>query len=92
MSEITVRALDDHAFGVELREGDVTTSHRVIVPPGMVDDLQLTDVDPEVLVRESMGFLLEREPPTSVLAEFSLADIAGYFPEYYDELVTRVRP
>lgn len=92
MTEIRVGALDDDTYGVELREGDITTHHRVRVPPEMVDDLRLTDVDPEVLVRESMKFLLEREPSTSVLAEFSLTDIQGYFPEYYDELVTRARP
>jgi hypothetical protein len=91
VSEITVRPLDDHTFGVELREGETTTDHKVTVPPGMVDDLGLGDVDPELLVRESMAFLLEREPPTSVLREFALSDIQEYFDEYYDELTTRVR-
>jgi hypothetical protein len=91
VSEITVRPLDDHTFGVELREGETTTDHKVTVPPEMVDDLGLGDVDPERLVRESMAFLLEREPPTAVLREFALSDIQEYFGEYYDELATRVR-
>lgn len=90
MSEITVTALDGGAFGVEVREGDVQTSHRVTVPPDMVEDLGLGEVDPEVLVRESVHFLLEREPATSILPEFALSDIQGYFDEYYEELARRV--
>ena len=90
MSEITVTPMDDRHYGVQLREGDVTTTHRVAVPPAMVEDLGLTDVDPDVLVRESMAFLLEREPATSILPEFALSDIQRFFDDYYDELARRV--
>ena len=90
MSEITVTALDDGAFGVEIRQGDVTTNHRVTVPEGMVDELGLEDIEPDVLVRQSVDFLLEREPPTSILPEFALSDIQKYFGEFYDELRRRV--
>ncbi len=90
MSEITVTALDAGAFGVEIRQGGTTTNHRVTVPEDMVDDLGLGDVDGEVLVRESIGFLLEREPPTSIMSEFALTDIQRFFGEYYDEIGRRV--
>ncbi|HEX2275199.1 MAG TPA: hypothetical protein VHG90_15130 [Acidimicrobiales bacterium] len=90
MSEITVTPFDDGAFGVEIRQGDVTTNHRVTVPEGMVDELGLEDIEPDVLVRQSVDFLLEREPPTSILPEFALSDIQKYFGEYYDELRRRV--
>ena len=90
MSEITVTALDDGAFGVEIRQGEGSTNHRVTVPEGMVDDLGLGQVDPEVLVRESVKFLLEREPQTSIMSEFALSDIQRYFGEYYDEIGRRV--
>ena len=46
--------------------------------------------DPERLVRASFEFLLEREPASSILAEFELSDIARYFPEYWDELARRL--
>jgi len=36
----------------------------------------------EELVARSFGFLLEREPPTSILRRFDLADIERYFPDY----------
>ncbi len=90
MSEITVTALDEGAFGVEIRQGGVTTNHRVTVPEDMVDDLGLGDVDREQLVRESIEFLLEREPPSSILSEFALSDIQRYFGEYHDEIGRRV--
>jgi hypothetical protein len=90
MSEITVTPLEEGAFGVEIREGDTTTNHRVTVPEDMVDDLGLGDVDPEVLVRQSVDFLLEREPASSILPEFALSDIQRYFDDYYDELARRV--
>lgn len=42
------------------------------------------DGQPEVedLVRRSFEFLLEREPPESILRSFDLSVIARYFPEY----------
>lgn len=38
--------------------------------------------DVEDLVRRSFAFLLEQEPNTSILREFSLSAIERYFPEY----------
>jgi hypothetical protein len=36
----------------------------------------------EDLVKRSFEFLLEREPPQSILRKFGLADVERYFPEY----------
>jgi hypothetical protein len=38
--------------------------------------------DVEDLVRRSFDFLLEREPPSSILRTFDLSVIQRYFPEY----------
>lgn len=93
MSEIIVTPLGEDAFGVEVRgDGATSTNHRVTVPEGMVEELDLAEVDPERLVRESIAFLLEREPSTSILPEFSLEEIGGFFPEYFQELPTRLAP
>lgn len=89
--EISITPLGAGEFGVELRQGDVTTSHKVCVPATFADDLGLVEVDQEQLVRESMAFLLEREPATSILPEFGLDIIPRYFPEYSDELVRRIQ-
>jgi hypothetical protein len=76
-------------FGVRLTEDRAATEHRVTVPPGYLDQLGI-EGDPEAVVRESFAFLLEREPATSILPEFSLPEIARYFPEYPAELARRL--
>ncbi len=86
MSEITVTAMGERRFGVQVREGDTETSHDVTVP----DDLAAEFNDEEAVVRESFEFLLEREPATSILDRFSLEVIPNYFPEYHDELARRL--
>ncbi len=90
MSAITVTAMGPGEFGVQLREGDTTTSHRVTVPDELLDELAIPDLDQERLVEESFAFLLEREPATSILADFPLTTISRYFPEYHDELRSRL--
>ena len=79
-----------HEFGVEVTEGSETTSHKVIVPPSLLDDWGLEEADGEAVVRESFAFLMEREPASSILPEFSLAIISRYYPEYKDELPERL--
>ncbi len=90
MSGIRITPAGPHEFGVEVTEGEETTSHRVIVPQSMLDDWGLEDSAAEEVVRESFAFLMEREPASSILPEFSLAIIPRYFPEYRDELPERL--
>lgn len=40
----------------------------------------------EDLVRRSFDFLLEREPPSSILRRFDLSVIERYFPDYDQQL------
>jgi hypothetical protein len=79
-----------HDWAVGVTTGDRVTQHRVSVPPRLVANLGLTSGDEERLVRESFGFLLEREPATAILREFSLDVIRTYFPEYDEEIRTRL--
>jgi hypothetical protein len=87
---IEITAHEDDEFTVEVTQGGRVTSHRVRVPPAMVDELGLGGVEPSELVRESFEFLLEREPATSILREFALTDISRYFGEYAAEIRRRV--
>jgi hypothetical protein len=87
---ISITPAGPHEFGVEVTEGDETTSHKVIVPPSLLDDWGLEESDSENVIRESFAFLMEREPATSILPEFSLAIISRYYPEYKDELPERL--
>lgn len=41
---------------------------------------------PELLVRRSFMFLLSREAKSSILRNFNLREIQGYFPSYEDEM------
>jgi len=88
--QVIVTPLEEGQYGVQVQEGSTSTNHRVRVPPGLVDDLGLSGVDEEQLVRESFSFLLEREPATSILPEFGLDIIPRYFPEYPEEIARRV--
>ena len=90
MADITITARGEREFDVSVADGDAETSHHVTVPEGLIDDLDLPEDDLEGVVRESFEFLLEREPASSIMAEFSLEVIESYFPEYRDELPRRV--
>ena len=91
MSErIRIQPLADHEYAVEVDEGTTHTRHRVIVPVDLLDDLGLVDVDEERVVRESIEFLLDREPATSIYDEFPLDTVASRFPEFPDELRARL--
>ncbi|MGH2722788.1 MAG: hypothetical protein ACRDI0_00720 [Actinomycetota bacterium] len=90
MTEIEITPLEEARYGVAVIEGTTTTHHRVTVPDDLLTDLGLGGTDPEVAIRESFEFLLEREPASSILPQFSLDEISRYFPEYRDELRVRL--
>ena len=90
MSDIVVTAMGPGRYGVQVHEaGGVETSHLVTIPDGFLDDLGV-DAPPDVVVRESIAFLLDREPATSILKEFELPVISEYFGDYPDELRRRL--
>jgi hypothetical protein len=69
------RTLSNHT--VEVSTSDV----KRLAPESSVEDL----------VGRSFQFLLEREPPQSILRRFGLADIERYFPEY-PKVIGPLRP
>ncbi len=90
MTTMRVVSMAPGEYGVEVEEGHETTAHKVRLPEDFLDDLMLTGVDEERIVRETIDFLLEREPATSILPEFSLEDVTRYFPEFPEELQRRL--
>jgi hypothetical protein len=90
MTTMRVVSMAPNEFGVEVEEGHQVTGHKVRLPPSFLDDLLLGGVDQELIVRETFEFLLEREPHTSILPEFSLVDVSRYFPEFPRELQRRL--
>jgi hypothetical protein len=90
VASIDIRPNEDHHYTVQVTEGDNRTSHRVSVPSELMEKWDLDPGSEEAVVRESFAFLLEREPATSIMSEFSLSVISRYFPEYEEELPTRL--
>ena len=87
MAQITVTRHADGTFRVQTPAG---TSHQVSVPAGYPAELGCGHVAPGELVRASFEFLLEREPATAILREFSLDVISEYFPGYPAQIRVRL--
>jgi len=85
---ITVRALPGEGGSwtceVSVQAGGESTRHAVTVSAADLERYANGDgaAAVEDLVRRSFEFLLEREPPGSILREFDLSVIRRYFPEY----------
>jgi hypothetical protein len=90
MADITISSRGPREFDVRLGADDGESSHRVTVPEELIQELGLPENDLEAVVRESFEFLLEREPASSIMSEFSLDVIERYFPEYREELPRRL--
>jgi hypothetical protein len=81
MADIAIEHVAQRSYDVTI---DGASRHRVSVPERFGDE------DLERVVRASFEFLLEREPASSILAEFSLDVIGRYFPEYENDLPRRL--
>lgn len=93
MSDIRVSHLTTGGYGVHVHEGGaVVTNHRVTIPEDFPLDLGVPGAGGEELVRQTFEFLLEREPATSIREELDLGEVSGYYPEYGDEIRTRLTP
>lgn len=93
MTSVQITPMEPEHFGVQIDEGEVggaVKSVRVAVPSALLEELGMADVDPVTIVEETVAFLLEREPATNLLPEFALDDVPKYFPEFFEELRTRL--
>jgi hypothetical protein len=87
MPDFDITASDEHVYDVTITgDGGAQTSHCVTVPESFLADHGLADSQEPTLVRASIRYLLDREPPSSILAAFTLDDISRYFPAYSDEI------
>jgi hypothetical protein len=75
---------------VRVREGAFATEHRVTVDPTDLERLDPGATDPERLVRSAFGFLLEREPASSILRSFDLTVIGQFFPGWEADVRARL--
>jgi hypothetical protein len=89
------RSGDRWTCEVEVKLDGRRSRYTVTVTPQDVARWGRDDIDAgeaavvEDLVRRSFEFLLEREPPESILRRFDLAVIQRYFPEYGQQFQRR---
>jgi hypothetical protein len=89
MPEITVTQTGSDLFTVNVTDERGETVHRVRL--SVVDHRRLApEAEPTRLVEESFRFLLEREPKEAILRTFDLPIIGRYFPEYDEEIKSRI--
>lgn len=86
---IEVAKQDDETYAVTVA-GARTTRHQVTLTPDYHRKLTDGKVPPEKLIENAFAFLLEREPNTSILAQFELPLIGRYFPEFEATIRKRV--
>jgi hypothetical protein len=77
---ITVESLGGERYRVRIGS---RTQHEVTAVPAVLARVARPDETPETTIRRSFEFLLQREPPESILRRFALADIGRYFPEFW---------
>lgn len=92
MDNVTVTPLGPGRAGVQVSVDSRLLSYVVEIPEDVVDELGLGDVEDVEIARETFRFLLEREPATSIMKQFSLDVVPTYFPEFYEELAARLKP
>lgn len=81
---------DGWRFSVSVGTGTTATRHAVTVEEEYWELFEDLFETPEDLVLASFDFLLERESKESILPSFDLQLITTYFPEYEEELRSRV--
>lgn len=90
MAQIDVRHQGGDSYQVEVSQEGQTSTHRVTVSPGEVEEYGGAGTEPEELLSESFRFLLEREPQSAILSRFELSTIERYFPDYPDVIADRL--
>jgi len=83
MPEIRVTPAGERTFRVEATVDGRRHAWRVGVPQQLADRLA---ADPEAVAGATIAFLLDREPPGSILADFECSVVPRYFPDYETEL------
>lgn len=86
---IGVTLVDANTYEVVV-QGTSETRHRVTLSQEYYRQLCGATVTHEWLLVQAFRFLLEREPNTAILPSFDLNEVARFFPEFADEIRTRL--
>ncbi len=96
MISVTMIAVDlyEVVVGITDATGEDQSSesrHEVRMPAAYYQALTGRKVTHEWLIAQSFRFLLERMGQDAIVAEFALADIAQWYPEYEADMRERLR-
>jgi hypothetical protein len=83
MPDIRATAVGEQTFQVEATVDGRRHAWRVGVPAELADRLA---ADSGKVAEATIAFLLDREPPGSILAAFECSVVPRYFPDYEAEL------
>jgi hypothetical protein len=83
----SITAKDEDTYSVTVT-GISTTIHTVTISDLIHTKLTGGKISKETLLEKSFEFLLQREPNTSILAQFKLEIISQYFPDYAKQAST----
>lgn len=90
MAKISIDEIDLSTFHVGVVD-QITTNHVVTVKVNYALSLTASKITTKQLVYNAFEFLLAREPNTSILRNFDLKVIPGYFPEF-DQTMRQLVP
>ncbi|MBI2064783.1 MAG: hypothetical protein HYT62_01875 [Candidatus Yanofskybacteria bacterium] len=77
---------DGWTFLVEVGQGDSLIEYFVDVDKDYWTRLTVRRIEPAELVKATFRFLLEKEQKEVIMKKFNLADVAGHFPNYENEM------
>lgn len=90
MEEIIIEEKDrlpgGWVFEVVVGEDGDSSTHEVELTASDYENITAAQVKPEILIKKSFEFLLERQDKERILPQFSLTEISLYFPEYAEEI------
>ncbi|GAB3298207.1 hypothetical protein [Parasphingorhabdus pacifica] len=88
--QVKVLALGEHRFAAEVHEANETTHHEVRSSQKLLDDLAIPEPDEQQLVAESVKYLLQKVPVTSVPEEIDLNGMEAEDGDYLAEIRVRM--
>jgi hypothetical protein len=87
---LDIRASDRHVYDVTIsHHSGAVTRHSVSVPEELLADLGVSAAQEPLLVRASLGYLLEHDPAT-LPERFALDEVGKAIPQYRAEIVERL--
>jgi hypothetical protein len=82
---------DPLTFEVTVRDANGETSHHVTMARETCERLSAGGHTPEQCIDAAFRFLLDREPPQSILRRFDVTVISRYFPDFEQKLPSYLR-